>query len=80
LITLFNRFPQARSGTLVMIYAIGYSVGRFWIEGLRTDSLMVGTSLRIAQAVSLGAIALGTLGLIWLYGLRRSLPDTAGQP
>ena len=75
LIFAFLRFPKLRTGTITMIYAIAYSLGRFWIEGLRTDSLMVG-GLRTAQMVSLGAIAAGILGLIWLYGLRRRLPDT----
>jgi phosphatidylglycerol:prolipoprotein diacylglycerol transferase len=65
---------QLKTGTLFFVYWIAYSLGRFWIEGLRTDSLMLGP-LRIAQAVSLGAIALGILGLVWLYGLRRRLPD-----
>ena len=65
-------------GTLTFVYLIGYSVGRFWIEGLRTDSLML-VSLKIAQIVSLGAIALGILGLVWLYVLRRPLPDTVNH-
>jgi phosphatidylglycerol:prolipoprotein diacylglycerol transferase len=45
-------------GTLLGFYLVGYSLGRFWIEGLRTDSLMLG-SLRVAQAVSLALIAVG---------------------
>jgi phosphatidylglycerol:prolipoprotein diacylglycerol transferase len=61
-----------------MIYAIAYSLGRFWIEGLRTDSLMVG-QLRTAQMISLAAIAAGLFGLIWLYGLRRRFPDTVSK-
>lgn len=61
-------------GTIALVYMIAYSSGRVWIEGLRTDSLMLG-SLQIAQMVSLGAIALGILGLIWLYVLKRPLPD-----
>ena len=65
LMFLFFRFPKIRTGTLTMTYAIAYSLGRFWIEGLRTDSLMVG-SLRTAQIISLVAIALGVLGLVWL--------------
>ena len=71
----FLRFPKLRTGTITMIYAIAYSLGRFWIEGLRTDSLMVG-SLRTAQMISLGLIAAGIFGLVWLYGLRRRFPDT----
>lgn len=71
----FLRFSKLRTGTITMIYAIAYSLGRFWIEGLRTDSLMVG-GLRTAQMISLGAIAAGIFGLVWLYGLRRRFPDT----
>ena len=65
---------RIKVGTLTFVYLIGYSIGRFWIEGLRTDSLMFG-SLKIAQIISLVAIALGILGLIWLYILKRSLPN-----
>ncbi|MCG9886290.1 MAG: prolipoprotein diacylglyceryl transferase [Cyanobacteria bacterium] len=65
-----------KNGTLFCVYAIAYSLGRFWIEGLRLDSLTVG-GLRAAQLVSIAGISLGALGLVWLYGLRRSLPDIA---
>ena len=65
-------------GTLTFVYLIGYSIGRFWIESLRTDSLMIG-SLKIAQIISLVAIAIGILGLIWLYILKRPLRDPAGS-
>ncbi len=78
LMFLFYRFPKIRTGTLTMTYAIAYSLGRFWIEGLRTDSLMFG-SLRTAQIISLVAIALGIFGLVWLYGLRRRFPDTVSK-
>jgi phosphatidylglycerol:prolipoprotein diacylglycerol transferase len=71
----FLRFPKLRTGTISMIYMIAYSLGRFWIEGLRTDSLMVG-QLRTAQIISLAAIGAGIFGLVWLYGLRRRFPDT----
>lgn len=78
LLTLFFRGLQGKLplklGTLFLVYAIAYSSGRVWIEGLRTDSLMLG-DLRIAQLVSLGAITLGIAGLSWLYLLGRSLPD-----
>jgi len=78
LLTLFFRGlrgkPRLKLGTLFLVYMISYSLGRFWIEGLRTDSLMLGP-LRIAQVVSLLAIGLGVAGLSWLYLLRRPLPD-----
>ena len=65
---------KLKLGTLFLVYLVAYSTGRFWIEGLRMDSLMLGP-LRIAQVISLVQIAIGVLGLIWLYGLGRSLPD-----
>ncbi len=66
--------PRLKLGTIFLVYLVIYSLGRFWIEGLRTDSLMLGP-LRIAQVVSLVGITLGLAGLTWLYLLQRSLPD-----
>lgn len=78
LLTLFFRGlqgkPRLKTGTLFLVYLVAYSLGRVWIEGLRTDSLMLGP-LRMAQVVSLGGIGLGLAGLVWLYGYKRSLPD-----
>jgi len=68
------RSDRLKPGTLFLIYWIAYSAGRFWIEGLRMDSLMLGP-LRIAQVVSLVGMAIGMAGLVWLYGLKRALPD-----
>jgi len=52
-----------RDGDLFFFYCIYYSLGRFWIEGLRTDSLYMGT-LRTAQAVSLLFILVGLIALV----------------
>lgn len=82
LLTLFfrdlQRKPRLKVGTLFLFYLVAYSCGRLWIEGLRTDSLMLG-SLRIAQVVSVTEIVLGLIGLVWLYLLNRSLPDVVTQ-
>ena len=74
-------------GALTCWYAISYSLGRIWIEGLRTDPLCLFTTqpecaggLRVAQVVSLGMVALGMVGLLWLQGLRRPLPDPGRRP
>jgi phosphatidylglycerol:prolipoprotein diacylglycerol transferase len=69
---------KLKLGTLTFVYFITYSLGRFWIEGLRMDSLML-SPLRIAQVVSLVAIVLGILGLLWLYVFKRPLPDVVSQ-
>ena len=48
---------KKKDGDIFAIYIGLYSIGRFFIEGLRTDSLMLG-SLRMAQVISLILIAI----------------------
>lgn len=79
LMVLTYRFTKLKAGSIFLIYAIAYSLGRIWIEGLRLDSLMLGP-LRIAQVVSLTGVAFGLSGLVWLYLLKRSLPDIVSPP
>lgn len=52
-----------KQGDAGFMYLIWYGCIRFFIEGLRTDSLMLGP-LRVAQLVSLIFIVVGILGLI----------------
>ena len=52
-------------GQIIMLYAILYSVERFFVEGLRTDSLWIG-SLRQAQVISVCIIVLCIIGYIFL--------------
>jgi phosphatidylglycerol---prolipoprotein diacylglyceryl transferase len=65
---------RLKVGTITFVYFIAYSIGRFWIEGLRTDSLMFGL-LKMAQIVSLILIIISSAALIWLYRFNRPLPD-----
>lgn len=58
-------------GALMFLYLIIYSVGRFWIEGLRTDSLMVGP-FRTAQVTSLIMIAVGAAAWQWRSKRKKS--------
>ena len=46
------RRRSTETGTLTLWYLLLYGVGRFVIEGLRTDSLMLGV-LRVSQVLSL---------------------------
>ncbi len=80
LLWLFNRDRTAhfKSGMIFLVYAIAYSSGRIWIEGLRTDSLMLG-GIRVAQLISAIGIVLGVAGLWWLYGKRQALPDVVND-
>ncbi len=49
-------------GDLFFVYAIYYSLGRFWIESLRIDSLYIGP-LRTAQIISLVFMLAGAIVL-----------------
>lgn len=51
-------------GELILLYMGVYSVGRFFIEGLRTDSLMLGP-IRMAQFISLIFIVIAVA--FWFY-------------
>lgn len=53
-------------GQVACLYGILYSLERFLVEGLRTDSLMLGP-FRQAQLLSLTVIVVCILIYIWLY-------------
>lgn len=55
---------KQQHGIVIGSYMILYSIGRFFIEGLRTDSLMF-FGLRIAQIVSLVGIVAGIIVIIF---------------
>ncbi|PLT32558.1 prolipoprotein diacylglyceryl transferase [Bacillus sp. V5-8f] len=58
IILLLLRRANLRQGELFLGYVIWYSVGRFFVEGLRTDSLMLTETLRMAQVISVVLIIL----------------------
>ena len=62
-----------KKGTVFFSYIGLYSLGRFFIEGLRTDSLMFG-GIRVAQLISLAGIALWIIFLV-LNNKKRELHD-----
>ena len=47
-------------------YFIWYGIGRFFIEGLRTDSLYLGI-FRVSQIVSIILILVGIIGNIFIF-------------
>ncbi len=67
LLVLFKK--SKRNGNVFLVYLIAYSVGRFFIESLRMDSLMIGP-FRQAQVLSVGLIIFA--GAIFLYRNRKA--------
>jgi len=56
-------------GEIFFLYLIFYSIGRFFIEGLRTDSLMIGP-FRTAQLISLFMIIGGYVSIQYLKKIK----------
>lgn len=53
LIHIFSKKHRKYDGQIFLLYLAWYGLGRFWIEGLRTDSLYLGsTDIRISQLIA----------------------------
>ena len=59
------RKKKSYEGEVIVLYVILYSLGRFFIEGLRTDSLMIGY-FRMAQVISLVGVIGGIIVHLYL--------------
>lgn len=59
------RRVNLRQGEIFLSYVIWYSIGRFFVEGMRTDSLMLTESLRIAQTISIALIVLAVALIVY---------------
>jgi len=55
---------RVKDGTLLATYFIGYGIGRFLIEGLRTDSLYLFANIRVSQLLSAILVAVGVVMLV----------------
>ena len=63
---LWFRKYKKYDGQMFWIYLFGYGTGRFWIENLRTDQLILfGTGLAVSQALSLVLILVAAGNPIW---------------
>ncbi len=63
---LWYRKRKKFDGEMVLLYFIGYGIGRCWIEGLRTDQLLLfGTGLPVSQCLSVALAASSACILLW---------------
>lgn len=77
-IMLLYRSHKKFKGEMWLLYLGGYGVGRFWIEGIRTDQLYLGgTNVPVSQLVAIvcviGAVA---ADIIIRYRIRKTPPVT----
>ncbi len=72
ILLLVLRRKNPLRGNVFLTYIIAYSVGRFFIEGMRTDSLY-GGGLRAAQVMSI-ILIIGSIGLM-IYRRKSGIAD-----
>ena len=65
------------NGELFLMYVMWYGFGRFFIEGLRTDSLMIGQTIRVSQVVA--AVTFIVALILYIYK-RLKLKEAALEP
>ena len=81
---LLVRYIKKRrfAGDIALRYLIWYGAGRFWIEALRTDSLLLVPSigLRVSQLVAGIAVVGGVIAEILLTKSQGQAPDGRAAP
>ena len=66
LLLVFYRKYKKFDGELFLLYMFGYGLGRVWIEGLRTDQLIIpGVGLPVSQV--LAGVIVAVSGALLLY-------------
>jgi phosphatidylglycerol:prolipoprotein diacylglycerol transferase len=69
LMTITLKRKRRFEGEIFLLYLLFYGIGRFWIEGLRTDQLLIpGTEIAVSQVLS---ALLATAAAILIALLRR---------
>ena len=70
LVLLWWRKYKKFDGEILLMYLFGYGVGRFWIEGLRTDQLLIpNTGIAVSQVLALVLVFVSAF-LIWKMSKR----------
>ena len=69
ILLIVRKFKNLKTGMILSIYLMWYSVVRFFIESMRTDSLML-YSLKMAQVISIVLFIVG-LGL-FIYSYKKN--------
>ncbi|WP_018930972.1 prolipoprotein diacylglyceryl transferase [Gracilibacillus lacisalsi] len=76
LLLILRKYPLRR-GEMFLTYVISYSIGRFFIEGMRTDSLYIIGDLRTAQFISI-LLIVGAI-IMMIYRRKKGLSDRTYQ-
>lgn len=80
IIFLYRRHKKF-DGEMFAMYAWGYGLGRVWIEGLRTDSLMVpGINFKVSQLLAAACVLAASVYMIYKrMQLKKQMVEESGE-
>ena len=74
LIMLWWRKYKKFDGELLLMYLFGYGIGRFWIEGLRTDQLLIpGTGIAVSQVLAILMAVVSAILIMYISKKKESV-------
>ncbi len=73
---LWWRKHKKFEGEIFLMYLLGYGVGRFWIEGLRTDQLLIpGVKLPVSQVLAAVLVVVSIVTIFIIKHKKKELPE-----
>ena len=77
-IMLLYRSHKKFEGEMWLVYLGGYGLGRFWIEGIRTDQLYItGTRIPVSQAIAIVCVIVSVVAdLVVRYRMKQNKDDS----
>lgn len=73
---LWWRKHKKFEGEIFLMYLLGYGVGRFWIEGLRTDQLLIpGVKLPVSQVLAAVLVVVSIVTIFIIKRKKKELPE-----
>lgn len=79
LLLLFRKHKKFE-GEVFILYIVGYALGRFWIEGLRTDQLLIpGIGLPVSQVLSAVIVIVGVIYIVYKRRKQKTAADSGKE-
>ena len=73
---LWWRKHKKFEGEIFLMYLMGYGIGRFWIEGLRTDQLLIpGVKLPVSQVLAAVLVIVSAVAIFIIKRQKKELPE-----
>ncbi|MBQ3583777.1 MAG: prolipoprotein diacylglyceryl transferase [Lachnospiraceae bacterium] len=80
LLILLYRKHKKFEGEIISLYMIGYGIGRFLIEGLRTDQLVIpGIHVAVSQVVSICMVLVGIGNILYHRFIQKPVEHDANR-